>query len=208
STIAISADFVKPPALTHGLLDVVPGVRHGFFTREGGVSVGIYKSLNCGVGSRDDRALVFKNRSRAMAVLGVQPGRLATPYQVHGTHAVVVDAVWPTGQGPEADALVTDRRGIALGIGTADCGPILFAEAEARVMGAAGAGGRGALAGVVESAVAAMERIGARRENIVGVLGPMISQRNYEVGRDVIEAFTRADPGNERFFVPSERTGH
>ena len=93
STIAISGDFVKPPVLTHGLLEVVPGVRHGFFTREGGVSGGVYKSLNCGVGSRDDRALVFKNRSRAAAVLGVAPGRLATPYQVHGTNAVIVDTV-------------------------------------------------------------------------------------------------------------------
>jgi YfiH family protein len=208
STIAISADFVKPPVLTHGLLDVVPGVRHGFFTREGGVSVGVYKSLNCGVGSRDDRALIFKNRSRAAAVLGVAPGRLATPYQVHGTNAVIVDTVWPTGQGPEADAVVTNRRGIAVGVGTADCGPVLLADAEAHVVGAAHAGWRGALAGIIESAVAAMERLGARRERIVGVLGPMISQRNYEVGRDVIEAFTQADRSNARFFIPSERPGH
>src|SRR5436305_3498470 len=98
STLTISADFVKPPALTHGLLDVVPGVRHGFFTREGAVSGGIHKSLNCRVGSRDDRALAFKNRSRAMAVLGVAPGRLATPAQVHGTTAVIGGSVWPTGQ--------------------------------------------------------------------------------------------------------------
>ena len=208
STIAISADFVKPRALTHGLLEVVPGIRHGFFTREGGVSGGIYKSLNCGVGSRDDRALVFKNRSRAMATLGIAPGRLATPYQVHGTNAAIVDTVWPTGQGPEADAVVTDRRGIAVGVVTADCGPVLFADAEAHVVGAAHAGWRGALAGILESAIAAMERIGARRRNIVAVLGPMISQRNYEVGRDVIEAFTRADPHNDRFFEPSERSGH
>jgi YfiH family protein len=208
STIAISADFVKPPALTHGLLDVVPGVRHGFFTREGGVSGGIYKSLNCGVGSRDDRGLVFKNRSRAAAVLGIAPGRLATPHQVHGTNAVIVDTVWPTGRGPEADAVVTNRHGIAVGIGTADCGPVLFADAEARVVGAAHAGWRGALAGILESAIAAMERLGARRQRIVAVLGPMISQRNYEVGRDVIDAFTEADPANARFFRPSERTGH
>ena len=208
STIAISADFVKPPVLTHGLLDVVPGVRHGFFTREGGISSGVYKSLNCGVGSRDDRALVFKNRSRAAAVLGVAPGRLATPYQVHGTNAVIVDTVWPTGQGPEADAVVTNRRGIAVGVGTADCGPVLLADAEAHVVGAAHAGWRGALAGIIESAIAAMERLGARRDRIVGVLGPMISQRNYEVGRDLIEAFTRADRSSARFFIPSERPGH
>jgi polyphenol oxidase len=208
STLAISADFVKPPVLTHGLLDVVPGIRHGFFTREGGVSMGIYKSLNCGVGSRDDRALVFKNRSRAAAVLGIAAQRLATPYQVHGTNAVVVDAIWPPGQGPQADAVVTNRRGIAVGVGTADCGPVLLADAEARVVGAAHAGWRGALAGIVESAVAAMERLGARRERIVAVLGPMISQRNYEVGRDVIEAFTKADQSNARFFAPGERAGH
>jgi len=208
STIAISGDFVKPPVLTHGLLDVVPGVRHGFFTREGGVSMGIYKSLNCGTGSRDDRALVFKNRSRAAAALGLAPGRLATPYQVHGTDAVIVDAVWPPGQGPKADAVVTDRRGIAVGVGTADCGPVLLADAGAHVVAAAHAGWRGALAGILESAVRAMEQLGARRERIVGVLGPMISQRNYEVGRDVIEAFTSADQANARFFVPSMRAGH
>jgi polyphenol oxidase len=127
---------------------------------------------------------------------------------VHGTNAVIVDTVWPTGQGPQADAVVTDRRGIAVGVGTADCGPVLLADAEAHVVGAAHAGWRGALAGVVESAIAAMERLGARRERIVAVLGPMISQRNYEVGRDVIEAFTQADRSSARFFMPSERAGH
>jgi YfiH family protein len=208
STIAISADFVRPPVLTHGLLDVVPGVRHGFFTREGGVSMGIYRSLNCGVGSRDDRALVFKNRSRAAAALGVAPARLATPHQVHGSTAVIVDSVWPTGQGPQADAVVTNRRGIAVGVGTADCGPVLLADAEARVVAAAHAGWRGALAGILEAAIAAMERLGGRRERIVAVLGPTISQRNYEVGRDVIDAFTAADPRNGRFFAPGERPGH
>src|SRR3954452_14860963 len=102
STIAISADFVKPPAVTHGLLEVVPGVRHGFFTRDGGVSGGIYQNLHCGVGSRHERAPVFKNRSRAMGPLGIAPGRLATPQQVHGATTAIVDAVWQTGQGPEA----------------------------------------------------------------------------------------------------------
>src|SRR4051794_34583617 len=121
STLAISADMIRPRPLTHGLLEAIPGIRHGFFTREGGVSSGIYKSLNCGVGSKDDRALVFKNRARAAAPLGVPAARLATPYQVHGTDAVIVDAVWQPGQGPKADAVVTDRRGIAIGVGTADC---------------------------------------------------------------------------------------
>src|SRR5690242_7205762 len=208
STIAISADFVKPPALTHGLLEVIPGIRHGFFTREGGVSVGVYKSLNCGAGSRDDRALVFKNRSRAMAALGIQPGRLATPYQVHGTKAVVVDTVWPVGQGPEADALVTDRRGIALGIGTADCGPILFADAEARVIGAAHAGWRGALNGVAEATVMSMEKLGAKRARIRAAVGPCIGPRSYEVGSEFPAPFVAIEPKAEQFFRPAPRERH
>ena len=193
--------------LTHDLL-ALPGIRHGFFTREGGVSTGLYASLNCGTGSRDDRALVLENRARVTAALGVAADRLATPYQVHGTEAVVVDSVWQPGQGPKADAVVTDRPGIALGIGTADCGPILFADASAHVIGAAHAGWRGALAGVAEAAIAAMEGLGARRENIVAVLGPSISQANYEVGPELVGQFTAADPANARFFVPSPRDGH
>jgi YfiH family protein len=207
-SIAISADMIKPRPLTHGLLDVLPGIHHGFFTREGGVSGGLYKSLNCGVGSKDDRALVFKNRSRAAAALGISPQRLATPYQVHSPDAVVVENVWPVGQGPQADAVVTRRRGIALGISTADCGPVLFADAEAHVVAAAHAGWRGALAGILEATLATMEGIGARRDRIVAVLGPMISQQNYEVGADLIGAFTAADPANDRFFKPAPRPDH
>jgi YfiH family protein len=174
----------------------------------GGVSTGFYASLNCGVGSGDDRALVMANRARVTEALGVAADRLATPYQVHGTDAAAVETVWAPGQGPRADAVVTDRPGVALGVGTADCGPILFAEPQARVIGAAHAGWRGALSGIAEAAIAAMEALGARRERIVAVLGPSISQANYEVGPELVAQFTGADPDNARFFAPSPRDGH
>ena len=195
------------PFITHESL-VLPGIAHGFFTRQGGVSSGLYASLNCGTGSKDDRTLVLENRARVAEALGVAADSLATPYQVHGTDAVAVEAAWQPGKGPKADAVVTNRPGVALGIGTADCGPILFADAEARVIGAAHAGWRGALAGVAEAAIAAMERLGARRERIVAVLGPSISQANYEVGPELVARFTAADPANARFFAPSPRDGH
>jgi YfiH family protein len=183
-------------------------VRHGFFTREGGVSGGIYASLNCGVGSRDERTLVLENRARAAGTVGAAPGAIAAPYQVHGTDTVKVETAWAPGAGPKADAVVTDRPGVALAIGTADCGPVLFADADAGVIGAAHAGWRGARAGILESAIAGMEKLGAKRERIVAVLGPMISQENYEVGGDLREAFVKDDPANDAYFVPSARTGH
>ena len=150
------------PHLTDQHLAALAGIRHGFFTRQGGVSGGVYASLNCGVGSNDDPALVLRNRALVAAAIGAAPEKLATPYQVHGTDAVVVEAAWQPGKGPKADAVVTDRPGIALAVGTADCAPILFADAEARVIVAAHAGWRGALAGILEAAIAAMERLGAR----------------------------------------------
>jgi len=196
------------PHLTDARLAALPGIRHGFFTRAGGVSEGIYASLNCGVGSQDERAHVMENRARVATALGADPERLAAPYQMHGTDAVVVEAAWPAGKGPKADALVTDRPGIALAVGTADCGPVLLADAEARVVGAAHAGWRGALAGVLESVIAAMADRGARRESIVAALGPTISQANYEVGPELVAAFLADDAANERFFRPSAREGH
>jgi len=206
--VSWSGEAVKPRPLTHGLLDALPGIRYGFFTREGGVSSGIYKSLNCGVGSKDDKGFVFKNRARATRALGVQHEKLATPYQVHGTEAFTVEAVWEVGKGPKADAVVTNRPGIAVGVGTADCGPILFADSAARVVAAAHAGWRGALAGILESTIVAMETLGAERERIVAVLGPTISKANYEVGPELIAAFDKADAANNRFFRPSQREGH
>ncbi len=162
----MTAVSIKAPSLA------LPGIRHGFFTREGGVSTGIYASLNCGIGSKDDRALVLENRARVATAMGAPADKLATPYQVHGTTTVAVTAVWAPGDGPKADAVVTNVPGIVLGVGSADCGPILFADAEAGVVAAAHSGWRGALAGIGESAVAAMVAQGAKRERIVAVLGP------------------------------------
>ena len=194
--------------ITHSSLAGLPGIRHGFFTRQGGVSTGIYASLNCGVGSNDDRDLVRENRRRVTAAMGIAPELLATPYQVHGTEAVIVTDVWDTGNGPKADAVVTDRPGIALGVGSADCGPTLYADAEAGVIAAAHSGWRGALTGILESTIAAMEELGAKRNRIVAVLGPMISQPNYEVGPELVAQFIASDPANGGFFIPSSRSGH
>jgi YfiH family protein len=200
--------MTSAPYLTDPRLAAVAGIRHGFFTRAGGVSDGIYASLNCGIGSSDDPGRVAENRGRVAAALGAGPADLVTPYQVHGTDAITVDGPSPGDARPHADALVTDRPGIAIAIGTADCGPILLADTAAHVIGAAHAGWRGALSGIVESAVAAMERLGARRERIVAALGPSISQANYEVGPELVERFVADDPANRRFFMTSARPGH
>ncbi|HEX9836780.1 MAG TPA: peptidoglycan editing factor PgeF, partial [Alphaproteobacteria bacterium] len=186
----------------------IPGIRHAFFTRAGGSSRGLYAGLNAGIGSRDERAAVLENRARAARHLGVEPEHLATPYQVHGSDVVVVESVWGPGLGPRADAVVTHRPDIAVGVGTADCGPILFAEPAARIVAAAHAGWKGALCGILESAVAGMERLGADRGRIVAVLGPTISGRNYEVGPELVAAFVTADRDNKCFFSPSSRRGH
>lgn len=186
----------------------LPGIRHGFFTRQGGVSDGLYASLNCGLGSADDRDRVLENRARVARDLGVAPSRLATPHQVHGTDVVIVDEPWPAGDGPKADALVTARANIAIGIATADCGPLLFADPEAGVIGAAHAGWRGALGGIIETTLAAMERLGARRARTVVVLGPTISAAAYEVGPEFIARFLEADAAHARFFMPADRAGH
>jgi YfiH family protein len=197
----------SPPSIVDPRL-ALPGIRHGFFTRVGGVSTGMYASLNCGIGSRDERAAIAENRARVAAGIGAAANQLATPYQVHGNDAVVVTEVWAPGMGPKADAVVTDRPGIALGVGTADCGPILFADAEARVIGTAHSGWRGALAGIGEAAIAAMETLGAKRKRIVAVLGPTISQANYEVGFEVRDRFVAHDPKGAHFFKPSPQADH
>jgi polyphenol oxidase len=189
-------------------LAALDGIRHAFFTRVGGVSQGIYASLNGGVGSNDDRAHVAENRARMAAALGVAPEALVTAYQIHSADVVVAETPWTPEARPRADAIVTRVPGLAISVSTADCGPVLFADAEARVIGAAHAGWRGALAGVTDAAIAAMERLGARRQRIVAALGPMISQRNYEVGADLVERFRAADADNERFFRPADRPGH
>jgi len=186
----------------------LPGIRHAFFTRQGGVSGGLYASLNGGIGSRDSVANVAENRARMAAALAVEPNRLLTAHQVHSPHVVVAEASWTLQTRPRADAIVTRAPGLAVGVTTADCGPILFADVEAGVVGAAHAGWRGALTGIVEATADAMERLGARRAAIRAALGPMIRQKNYEVGPDLIARFAAEDALSDRFFLPASRTGH
>src|SRR6478736_3359255 len=172
-------------------LTTLPGIRHAFFTRSGGVSQGVYSSLNGGVGSGDAPEKVAENRARMAAALGVSADRLVTPFQIHSP-----------------DVVVAQVPRLAIGVSTADCGPLLFADSEAGVIGAAHAGWRGALSGVIEATVAAMERLGAERDRINVALGPTIRQQNYEVGPEFVERFQTADRTNANFFAPSQRDGH
>ena len=190
------------------LLSSVPGIRHAFFTRVGGVSSGIYAGLNGGFGSQDDPAHVQENRRRMANALAVVPEKLLTLHQIHSPDVVVVDQPWDIAQRPKADAMVTNRPGIALGVTTADCGPVLMVDPSAQVIGAAHAGWKGALGGVLESTIAAMEQVGASRGNIVVGIGPMLRQRNYEVGMEFVARFEEADPDNARFFASASRHGH
>jgi YfiH family protein len=190
------------------LLAAIPGLRHAFFTREGGVSGEIYESLNGGLGSNDDPANVLENRRRMAEQMGVEPDNLISVHQVHSPDAVVATGPWPDETRPRADAIVTRTEGIAIGVTAADCGPILFADAGARVIGAAHAGWKGALTGVVESTIEAMEKLGADRGGIVAAIGPLIRQHSYEVGGEFVERFIDADGENRSFFIPSVRDGH
>lgn len=184
------------------------GIRHAFFTREGGVSAGLYGSLNGGTGSRDEAENVAANRARMAAALGVEPKRLVTAYQIHSPTVVVAQTPWGHDERPRADAIVTRLRALAIGVTTADCGPVLLADPHAAVIGAAHAGWRGALTGVIEATVAAMEELGASRRHIRAAIGPMIRQANYEVGSDLIARFAAEDRASSRFFAPGSREGH
>ncbi|PZU94144.1 MAG: peptidoglycan editing factor PgeF [Chelatococcus sp.] len=183
------------------------GIRHAFFTREGGASDGIYASLNGGLGSSDDSAAIAENRRRMARHIGVEPSHLVSLYQVHSPDVEVVTGPWPA-ERPRADAMVTIAHGVALGVSTADCGPILFADAEAGVIGAAHAGWKGAFGGVVGATVTEMEKLGARRERILAVLGPTISARAYEVGPEFVERFKAENATYSRFFTPSQKAAH
>jgi YfiH family protein len=202
-------DIRKPDPIRSPALDAMlpSGIRHGYFTRLGGVSEGIYEGLNIGTGSHDDPEKVRENRKRVASWMGVVPDHLLTAYQIHSPDVIVVRGPFE-GERPKADALVTDAPGVALGVSTADCGPVLFADPDRRVIGAAHAGWKGALSGVLENAVAAMERLGARRERIAAVLGPSIGPANYEVGPEFIERFIADDTGNKRYFTSSLKSGH
>lgn len=182
------------------------GLPHGFLGRRGGVSTGLYAGLNVGLGSDDDSAAIRENRRRA--VEAVLPGaRLVTLHQVHSADAVAASAPWPDDARPHADALVTDRPGLALGVLTADCTPVLLADVRGGIVGAAHAGWKGALGGVTDSAIAAMEKLGASRDRIVAAIGPVIARVSYEVDDGFARRFEEADPANERFFTPG-REGH
>jgi YfiH family protein len=180
------------------LSESLGGINHGFFTREGGVSTGVFAGLNGGQGSQDATEAVDENRARIAEYLGVE--RLISVHQAHGDRTEVVAGPW-SGDRPRADAMVTNRPGIALAILTADCAPVLFADRNAWVVGAAHAGWQGALAGIMESTIAAMETLGAERERIVAVVGPTISQAAYEVGPEYVGRFLDEDPEHARFFA-------
>ena len=199
----------KPDPIRSSLLEgaSAQGIRHGYFTRVGGVSEGIYQGLNTGTGSSDDQTNVLENRRRVAEWMGVAPSHLLTAYQIHSPDVIVVREPF-SGERPKADAIVTDRPGIAVCASTADCGSVLFADTQARVVGAAHAGWRGAFTGVLENTIAAMEGLGARRDNIVAVLGPSIGPNNYEVGPEFVARFIEADAGNDRYFAPSINSGH
>ncbi len=186
-------------------LAALEGVAHGFFTRQGGVSGGIYASLNCGIGSRDAQANVSENRARAVKLLGA--AKLATVHQKHSNIAVATDKPWPDDKRPEADAVVTATPGLALGVVTADCAPVLFCDPVAGIIGAAHAGWRGAYSGIAEATVDAMVALGAEPARIRAAIGPAISQGAYEVGTDYRATFLKAEPESEAFFVTDDGSG-
>lgn len=205
------ASAMNPPVtspLTSPALAASSRVRHGFFTRKGGVSGAPYASLNCGLGSADAPENVQENRARAMERLGLPGAALRTVFQVHSSRVVTVDGADPQPPRPEADGLVTATPGVALGILTADCAPVLLADTEAGVIGAAHAGWRGARGGVVEATVAAMVALGACRPRIVAAVGPCIQRASYEVGPEFHRAFVEDEPATAPLFEPSARPGH
>lgn len=187
-------------------LEAIPGIRHAFFTREGGVSTGIYASLNGGIGSNDDPANVKENRRRMTETLGASD--LVSCYQIHSADVIVADAPWTRESAPRADAIVTKTPRLAIGVSVADCGPVLFADGEAGVIGCAHAGWKGAFTGVLEATLEKMESLGANRSRVIASIGPLIRQNSYEVGSEFVARFHEADRRNIRFFAPSDREHH
>ncbi|THF53807.1 peptidoglycan editing factor PgeF [Allorhizobium terrae] len=195
---------LQSPLLAKG---VSAGIAHGFFTRAGGVSKGIYQGLNVGLGSHDNREHVLENRNRVARWFDIDASHLATVHQVHSPDVITVTA--PLGDNrPQVDAMVTATPGLALGVLSADCGPILFADPAHRVIGAAHAGWKGALTGVLENTINAMIALGAKRDSIVATLGPSISAKAYEVGPEFVERFLAHDASYSAFFTPSPKPGH
>lgn len=204
----ISARVLVP--IVAGSLSALAHIRHGFFTREGGTSTGIFASLNCGVGSSDDTASVMENRARVARSLGAHKDDVLTIYQVHGAEAVVMDTWVERPSRPRADALVSATPGLAIGVLTADCAPVLFADTSRGIVAAAHAGWRGAVAGVTDAAIAAMERLGAERQHIRAVVGPCIGFAAYEVGQDFVAEVLDRDPSSGAYFgpVPGSKQPH
>ena len=195
---------IQAPNLANGTKNIV----HGFFTREGGHSRGIYAGLNVGIGSKDDRETVLRNRQVVADTLMVSPENLLTVYQVHSANVIQVDKAWSGEDRPEVDGMVTSKPGIAIGVLSADCGPVLFCDAEAGVVGAAHAGWKGATGGVLENTVLKMEELGARRETIQAVLGPTISARNYEVGPEFVDMLQGLGSINDTYLSASRNADH
>jgi YfiH family protein len=194
--------------LGSSLLSAIPGLRHAFFTRDGGVSGGIYAGLNGGLGSNDDPRNVAENRRRMAEQMGVAPHHFLGVHQIHSPDAVVAAGPWAGAARPRADAIVTRTEGLAISVTAADCGPILLVDPNTRVIGAAHAGWKGALTGILESTIEAMEKLGAERDGMVAAIGPMIRQQSYEVGHEFVERFIEAEADNAVFFMPSTREGH
>ncbi|MCL2428423.1 MAG: polyphenol oxidase family protein, partial [Alphaproteobacteria bacterium] len=193
-------EFRSTPA-AEALVSPCLAARHFFFSRMGGVSTGAYASLNCSLSSGDEAARVTQNRALGARALGIEPSRLVGLHQVHGAAAVLVREPWGAGAGPRADGMATDQPGLALGIITADCAPVLFVDGEAGVIGAAHAGWRGAVAGVLEATIAVMERLGAERARIAAAIGPSIAQASYEVAADLRDAVLARSATDGRFFA-------
>lgn len=194
--------------ITLSALNEIIRIRHGFFTREGGVSQGIYASMNCGPGSADDARAVAENRARAMSMMDLPPEALVTVHQAHTAEVVTVAKDWDAANRPTADAMVTTVPGLALGILTADCAPVLFADRKQGIVAAAHAGWKGAVGGILENTVARMVELGAKPKNIVGAIGPCIGQRSYEVGPEFPAPFLAETADNRDFFAPAARDGH
>jgi YfiH family protein len=194
--------------MSSDVLSAIPGVRHAFFTREGGVSEGIYSALNGGLGSSDEPANVLENRRRMAEHMRVVPDRFLSLHQIHSPDVVVATGPWDGPARPKADAIVTRTEKLAIGVTTADCGPVLFVDPARRVIGAAHAGWKGALTGVLEATLQAMEDLGAERSQIITAIGPMIRQPSYEVGAEFVERFIDADAEHAMFFLPSAREDH
>lgn len=196
-----AAQYLKSPLLDES------GIRHGYFSRKGGCSTGIFSTLNAGLGSGDDRDAVIENRRRICESLDCNPDNLATLYQIHSSNVVTATARISENR-PKADGIVTNELNVALGVVTADCGPILFSDSKNKIIGAAHAGWKGAFDGVIQNTISAMEKLGAQRGAIKACLGPTISQKNYEVGPEFIARFKEKDPAHIKFFIPSDNDHH